>query len=245
MPQPTPELPPALEIRDLRKRFSEGGAHRELLAGIDLELAAGERLALVGESGCGKSTLLNLIAGLEPADGGEIRLAGQLLGDLDEAARTRLRRRRIGFVYQGFNLLATLSTIENVMLPLDLDGVPAAESRARAAALLEEVGLAARADDPPDRLSGGEQQRIALARALVHRPGLLLADEPTGNLDAASGRRVLALLTQLQRQRGAALLLVTHSAAVAASADRIVALRDGRLLPLASSSAGADGAVAW
>ncbi len=240
-----PEATPTLQIRGLRKRFSEGGARRELLTGIDLELAAGERLALVGESGCGKSTLLNLIAGLEPADSGEIRLDGALLGDLDETARTRLRRRRIGFVYQGFNLLATLSAIENIMLPLDLDGIAAAESRARAAALLAEVGLGARAEDPPDRLSGGEQQRVALARALVHRPGLLLADEPTGNLDAASGRRVLELLTRLQRERGAALLLVTHSAAVAASADRIVTLRDGRLAPLDASSAGAQSGAGW
>jgi putative ABC transport system ATP-binding protein len=223
------DSPAALQLRGLSHSFREGERQRRVLDRLDLQLARGETLALIGQSGSGKSTLLNLIAGLEPPDAGEVLIAGQDITRLDEAARTRLRRRHIGFVYQGFNLLPTLNALENILLPLDLDGAAPAISEARARELLAQVGLAERAEAFPDQLSGGEQQRIALARALVHRPALILADEPTGNLDAESGARVLELLAELVREQNAALLLVTHSAAVAASADRVLQLRDGQL----------------
>ncbi len=221
----------AVHLRDVRKTYTEGGQRHEVLHGIDLDVAAGEALALLGRSGSGKSTLLNLIAGIETPDSGEVAIDGVALHRLDEQARTLFRRRHIGFVFQSFNLIPTLSVLENVLLPLELNGRLQAAARREARDLLDTVGLAGRAHAYPDRLSGGEQQRVAVVRAIIHRPRLLLADEPTGNLDEASGAVVLQLLRERVPGGETALILVTHSREVAALADRIVTLRDGRLQP--------------
>ncbi|MCU0971884.1 MAG: ABC transporter ATP-binding protein [Gammaproteobacteria bacterium] len=178
---------PLLEARQLARSYREGGAVRTVLHGADLRLDAGECVALLGRSGCGKSTLLNLLGGIDRPDAGTVTVDGIAMGDLEEPERTLFRRRHLGFVYQSFNLIPTLTTGENVGLPLELNGVPAAEAAPRIAAILEAVGLGDRAGAFPDQLSGGEQQRVAVARALVHRPRLVLADEPTGNLDAETG----------------------------------------------------------
>ncbi len=218
--------PPSLHIRDLRHAWREGGRVREVLRGAALDARAGECIALVGRSGSGKSTLLNLIGGIDPPDGGSVIINDQDLTRMDERARTLFRRRHIGFVYQFFNLLPTLTVLENLLLPLELNR----RDPDRARTLLDAVGLADRAGDFPDRLSGGEQQRVAIARALVHEPALVLADEPTGNLDEETGRRILALLMRLARENGGILLIVTHAREVAASADRVLTLVDGRLV---------------
>lgn len=208
---------PAVEIIDLHKRF---GPERAVLAGITLSIAAGERVALLGESGVGKSTLLNLIAGLERPDAGEIRLNGHPVHALDEAGAARLRARHIGFVFQAFHLITHLTLWQNVAIPLLLNGCDAQEARARAEALLDRVGLGTRSRDLPRQLSGGEQQRVALARAVVHQPRLVLADEPTGNLDPATATRALALIDEQVSEHGAALLMVTHSLQAAQLAER-------------------------
>jgi putative ABC transport system ATP-binding protein len=218
---------PLLEARQLARSYREGGAVRTVLHGADLRLDAGECVALLGRSGCGKSTLLNLLGGIDRPDAGTVTVDGIAMGDLEEPERTLFRRRHLGFVYQSFNLIPTLTTGENVGLPLELNGVPAAEAAPRIAAILEAVGLGDRAGAFPDQLSGGEQQRVAVARALVHRPRLVLADEPTGNLDAETGAQVLHLLRDLHRREGQALLMVTHSLSVARVADRILTLADG------------------
>ena len=218
-----------LEIRDLCRSYREGDREHRVLDGVSLELAHGESVAIMGRSGSGKSTLLNLICGIDRAESGSVRLDGEDIGTLAEPQRTLLRRTRMGFVYQFFNLIATLNVLENVSLVLDLNGVRGAAARTRSLAALESVGLAARASSAVDRLSGGEQQRVAIARALVHAPQLLLADEPAGNLDEASAREVLPLLFANSRARGAMLLLVTHDAQLAARADRVLELRDARL----------------
>ncbi len=213
-----------LELRSVGKAFPG----RAVFGGIDLVLAPGEYIAVTGESGSGKSTLLNLIAGLDRADAGAIHVDGTALGELDDDMLTRLRRRSMGFVFQAFHLLPYLSVAQNVALPLLLNGVPATQHAARVDALLERVGLGERAASMPRELSGGEKQRVALARALVHEPALLLADEPTGNLDPDSAERVLALLRESIKDRGAGGILVTHSSAAAATADRVYVLtRDG------------------
>lgn len=216
-----------LSIRGLTRRF---GA-RPILQELDFELGAGDYVAVVGESGAGKSTLLNLIAGLDLPDAGRIRIAGTEITAIDEDARTRLRRAQVGFVFQAFHILPHLSVAQNVELPLVLLGVGPVERTRRVAALLGAVGLGERGDSPPRELSGGELQRVALARALVHRPGLILADEPTGNLDPHTAKGVLALLARTVKARGAAGILVTHSEAAAASADRVLRLDQGRLVP--------------
>ncbi len=208
---------PALRIAGHAKAY---GA-TPVFAGASLQLAAGEFVAMLGESGVGKSTLLNCIAGLDDADSGDIDVAGRPVRRLDEPQRARLRRETLGFVFQAFHLLPQLSVAENVELPLRLLGRPDA---ARVAALLADVGLADLGRRSPSQLSGGQLQRVALARALVHRPALILADEPTGNLDPGTAQRVLDLLLAQVRSEGAACLLVTHSAAAAARADRIVRL---------------------
>jgi putative ABC transport system ATP-binding protein len=218
-----------IKLDHIGKTFHEGGRPRAVLHDVDLRVAAGERVALLGRSGSGKSTLLNLISGMDVPDAGALRVAGTDLVALDEAGRTRFRRRHVGFVYQFFNLIPTLTVAENVRLPLDLNGRRGAAAAARTAELLAAVDLADRADSFPDVLSGGEQQRVALARALVHAPPLVLADEPTGNLDDATGSRVLALLDRLVAEAGATLLMVTHSAEAAALADRVLHLDDGQL----------------
>jgi putative ABC transport system ATP-binding protein len=216
---------PALAVHGLVKRYGS----RTVLDGTSLEIAAGEVAAIVGESGTGKSTLLNLIAGLDLPDAGSVRVGGTDLATLSDDARTELRRVRLGFVFQSFLVLPHLSVLQNVELPLVLAGVAPAERVARARELLAAVGLGARAASMPRELSGGEMQRVAVARALVHRPVLVLADEPTGNLDPDTAGVVLDTLLAELRSRGAAGVIVTHSAAAAARADRRLLLEHGRL----------------
>jgi putative ABC transport system ATP-binding protein len=215
----TPPLP--LRIRGLAKSVPGG---RVLFEDLNLDLRAGEVVAVTGESGAGKSTLLNLAAGLDSADRGEIEIAGQALSRLDEAGRTRLRRDRLGFVFQAFHILPHLTLAQNTALPLVLAGASGEPALARAAELLAAVGLGGREADFPAQLSGGELQRCAIARALVHGPALILADEPTGNLDPETADRSLGLLLDAARSRSAAVLLVTHSARAAEAADRILVL---------------------
>ncbi len=206
---------PILRIRALGKRYGT----RWVLRDLDLDLGSGELVALLGESGAGKSTLLNLIAGLEAPDEGEIVLAGAAMHALDADASARARRRTLGFVFQAFHLIAHLSVAHNVAIPLLLNGVDQAQALRAANELLGRLGLGDRGASPPAELSGGEQQRVALARALVHQPAVLLADEPTGNLDPATADVALGLLAEQVRERGAALLMVTHSEHAAAIAD--------------------------
>ena len=212
-----------LVLEKLAKTYA-GARSRSVLRGIDLTLAAGEYIAVMGESGIGKSTLLNLIAGLDAPDAGSIRLDGVELTGLDDDAATILRRERMGFVFQAFHILPYLSLAQNVALPLVLNHVAEDEAAERTRAMLAAVGMDGRAASMPRELSGGELQRAAIARALVHRPKLLLADEPTGNLDPDSAAQVLALLRAQVKTRNAACILVTHSQAAAATADRIVVL---------------------
>lgn len=216
-----------VELADVRRRYVRGESTVDALAGISLAFGRGEFVAVVGPSGCGKSTLLNLIAGVDRADAGAVRVCGLELTQASEAELTRFRRRSVGVVFQAFHLVANLTAEENVTLPLALDGRSDPE---RVRELLERVGLAERARHHPGELSGGEQQRVAVARALVHRPALLVADEPTGNLDSGNGSRVLEVLEELRRSEGAALVLATHDRSIVARADRTVFLRDGRVV---------------
>jgi putative ABC transport system ATP-binding protein len=217
-----------LRIENVGKSF-HGAGRRVVLDAVALELGAGEYVAVMGESGTGKSTLLNLIAGLDVPDSGRIVVDGQDLSALDDAARTRLRRAKMGFIFQAFHLLPHLSVERNVALPLALNGVAVADADTRVVEMLDAVGMRDRRADLPSVLSGGEMQRVAIARALVHRPRIVLADEPTGNLDAESAAQVLTLLrTQLKRD-GAAGILVTHSEAAAATTDRVYRLANHRL----------------
>jgi putative ABC transport system ATP-binding protein len=219
-------MTPILEASALAKSYDAGGLQVLALRGVDLAVAEGELVAVIGPSGCGKSTLLHLLGGLDRPSAGSVRLRGERVDGLSETAWAVRRRREIGFVFQFFNLLPNLSAAENVDLPMQLVGASPAEARARREELLGELGLGAKGDALPGQLSGGEQQRVALARALANRPAVLLADEPTGNLDSASTADVLALLRRL-REGGQTILLVTHDARVAASADRVVRMRDG------------------
>jgi putative ABC transport system ATP-binding protein len=218
-----------LTIRQLSRSFAEGGRVHRVLAGVQAQVGAGETVAIMGRSGSGKSTLLNLISGIDRPDSGSVHVDGLEVSALGEPARTLFRRAHVGFVYQFFNLIPTLDAAENVRLVLELNGVHGAAARARSLAALAAVGLAARATSAVEDLSGGEQQRVAIARALVHEPRLLLADEPTGNLDEETAREVLPLLLSLARARAATLLIVTHDAALAQRADRVLELREGRL----------------
>ena len=220
---------PFIQVHELSKSFREGASTRVVLKSANAALARGELVAILGKSGSGKSTLLNLMSGIDRPDSGEVWLDDQNLTAMDEQARTLFRRRHIGFIFQFFNLIPMLTVWENVVLPLELNGA-GSEARLRAESLLAEVGLADRRDAFPDRLSGGEQQRVALARALVHNPLLVLADEPTGNLDEETGRQVLALLDRLTRRAGRNLILVTHSLEAAGYADRTLRLVEGRLV---------------
>jgi putative ABC transport system ATP-binding protein len=218
-----------VSVSDVTRSFDEGGRRREVLRGISFDVAGGELCALLGRSGSGKSTLLNLISGIDAPDAGTVEFAGAAISAMAEPARTLFRRAHIGFIYQFFNLIPTLDVEENVRLVLELNGVRGREAQARSRRVLGEVGLAERAHSAVDQLSGGEQQRVAIARAVVHAPALLLADEPTGNLDEATAREIIPVLLSLARARGATLIIVTHDAALARRADRVLELRDGRL----------------
>jgi len=217
-----------ISVRGLSMRLASGGRGVDVLTDVSLEVPAGQFLAIAGASGSGKSTLLGLIAGLDQPTAGRIEVAGVDITGLDEDALARFRRDHVGYVFQSFHLLPTLTAQENVAVPLELTGE--AGAAARAATLLAEVGLTERAHHYPVQLSGGEQQRVAVARAMARRPALLLADEPTGNLDSATGKQIIELLVGLNRRLGSTLVLVTHDTALAAHADRVVTLRDGRIV---------------
>jgi len=219
--------PPRLECRRLCKRLPWGEGELTILEDVDLALADGESVAILGPSGSGKSTLLGLMAGLDRPTSGDVAIDGVSLSSLSEDELALLRRRRVGFVFQSFQLLPNFTALENVLLPLELIDAP--DAGERAGELLAQVGLAERTDHYPGQLSGGEQQRVALARAFAAAPALLLADEPTGNLDGANGQHVLEMLDALRRRHGTTLVLVTHDEAVSRLADRRIHLRDGRI----------------
>jgi putative ABC transport system ATP-binding protein len=219
----------ALETRELTKVYGAGETAVRALDGVTLDIGGGQMVAIMGPSGSGKSTLLHLLGALDTPTSGEILLAGEPYGELDDGGLTRLRRDRIGFVFQFFNLLPALSAEENVLLPGLIAGRRDDGTRERARSLLERVGLAARREHRPAELSGGEQQRVSIARALLTRPQIVLADEPTGNLDSRSSREVLELLRELNAVDGQTLVIVTHDPAAAAIAGRVVFLRDGRV----------------
>jgi len=220
-----------LSLRAVTKTYVQGGAPVVALGGVDLDVRPGEQVGLVGRSGSGKSTLLHVAGGLDRPDAGRVTVTGVDVGSLGRAQRARLRRRRIGFVFQFFELMGALTVRENVALPLALDG--RAEDRRRVDELLAAVGLTAEADRLPAELSGGQMQRVAVARALVAEPALILADEPTGNLDTATADAVMDLLALQARDRGAALVVATHDHSAVARLDRVLTVRDGRLHPTA------------
>jgi putative ABC transport system ATP-binding protein len=228
--EPTPAVSPSCAIRlsGLRLTLASDAGAVNVLNGIDLEIAAGETVGLVGPSGSGKTSLMMVIAGLERATSGRVEVAGRDLGPLDEDGLARFRRERVGIVFQSFHLIPTMSALENVAIPLELAGVRDAFVRARRG--LEQVGLAARVAHYPAQLSGGEQQRVALARAFACEPSLLLADEPTGNLDGKTGSQIIDFLFDLAARRGTTLLLITHDTAIAARCGRILQLADGRIV---------------
>ncbi|MGH9658962.1 MAG: ABC transporter ATP-binding protein [Bryobacteraceae bacterium] len=231
-------MPPTgvlLQVRGLTKTFRSGEGELTVLSGVDLDVLRGERLALVGESGAGKSTLLYLLSGLDRPSAGAIAYQSKDLGQLDESALAGFRNREIGFVWQNHHLLPEFTAVENVMMPLLVAGVPESQAAATALERLEEVNLRARASHRAGELSGGEQQRVALARALVANPALLLADEPTGNLDHRTGEMIFGLLTDLHRIRRLTTVLVTHNASFARRCDRILKLESGALIPLAGT----------
>ena len=213
----------------LTRRYHMGDTYVDALRSVDMSIARGEFVALVGPSGSGKSTVLNLIGGLDRPTSGEVWINGTELGSSDERTLTLHRRQHVGFVFQSFNLLPRLTAEENVALPMMFSEVPEGERRARARALLERVGLGTRLDHRPTQLSGGEQQRVAIARALVGQPAIILADEPTGNIDSATGGEIMTLLRRLNQDQGVTLLLVTHDSEAAAFADRVIQLRDGQI----------------
>src|SRR5215475_4595788 len=219
-----------VELRNVVKDYDTDGQKVRALAGISLSVGAGELVAFVGRSGCGKSTLLNLAGAMDFASSGEVRIDGQVSSGASEGALTRLRREKVGFVFQSFQLLHTLSAVENVELPLLLSG----QNRARELALerLGDVGLDGLENRLPHQLSGGQMQRVAIARALVHSPKVLLADEPTGNLDNTTGAKILGLLLRLTREKGTATLMATHSDEAAAIADVVVTMRDGKVVDI-------------
>ena len=219
----------AIELKAVSRSFREGGREHVVLDNLNLDIARGETVALRGRSGAGKSTLLNLVGGIDVPDAGSVTVSGVKLTGLPERERTLFRREHIGFVYQAFNLVPTLSVADNVRLVLELNKRPRAVIGARIDELLGAVGLSDRADSFPDVLSGGEQQRVAIARALSHEPAVLLADEPTGNLDDGTAESVLQLLDTLVRDAGGTMLIATHSARIAAFCDRVLELHNGRL----------------
>lgn len=224
---------PILLAEEVRKTYAGGEAPVEAVRGVSLALEAGDFVALMGPSGCGKSTLLHLCGAMERPTAGRLRIESTELGKLNDDQLTRLRRERIGFVFQFFNLLPTLTVMENVTLPMLLAGGDVNEAELRAKQLAERVGLSHRLRHYPQQLSGGEMQRAAIARAVIHRPALLIADEPTGNLDSENGVRVLSLLSELNRELGLTILLATHGVETAAAAKRVVRMRDGRIESIA------------
>ena len=229
MPDPTPALrahASLLQARGLARSYAEAAGGHMVIRDLDLDLEAGEFVAVIGRSGSGKTTLLNLVGAMDRPSAGTLHFAGTDMTGWDDAERTAFRRSRLGFVFQSFNLLPTLTVRENVALPLELNGQAAG---AQVDALLDTLGLAPLADRFPDQISGGEQQRTAIARAVIHRPALIIADEPTGNLDRATGHEVIALFERSVRAAGAALLMATHSEEMLGHADRVLELRDGRL----------------
>ena len=220
-----------VRLTNLTRSYHEGEQLHTVLRALDATFVRGETLALRGRSGSGKSTLLNLISGIDAPDDGEVDIDGHVITAMSERDRTLFRRKHIGFVYQAFNLVPTLTVADNVQLVLELNAVKGAAAADRVSTLLDQVGLADRATSYPDLLSGGEQQRVAIARAMAHRPSLVLADEPTGNLDDKTADNALKMLNQLVREVGGTLIIATHSAMIASSCDRVLELHDGRLVP--------------
>ena len=221
---------PILEGRGLRKEFPSGGGRLEVLRGVDFALAPAETVSIVGESGAGKSTLLQILGGLDRPTSGDVLVAGTSLAALDDAALSVVRNRQLGFVFQFHHLLLDFTALENVMMPLLIRGVARADARAEAEAVLDRVGVGGRLSHKPRALSGGEQQRVAVARAVAHGPRVVLADEPSGNLDHANSERLHALLFELARERGIAFVVVTHNRDLAAETDRMLRLEDGSLV---------------
>lgn len=230
MPANGARAQPIIRITSLSKSYTEGGKTRRILDGVNLTIKTGEFFVLLGKSGSGKSTLLNLMSGIDREESGQIIIAGTEITALDERQRTLFRRDHIGIIFQSFNLIPTLTILENITLPRDLRGDSKRASEQKARELLARVGLGDRAEDFHDRLSGGEQQRVAIARALVHEPAVVLADEPTGNLDDETGRRILQLLLELTRDAGKTLVMATHNPEIIPLADRVCRIRDGQLI---------------
>lgn len=218
-----------IEICDLDKSFATAGGEVNVLRQVRLQISAGERVAVVGASGAGKTTLMHILGGLDHPSGGEILFEGESIFALRGPALDRFRNRTVGFVFQFHQLLPEFSALENVMMPLLIGGITRSEAERQATALLEEVGLGQRLEHKPGALSGGEQQRVAIARALVREPRLLLADEPTGNLDSTTSDEIMALLNRMHRSRGLTMIIVTHNRQLAASLDRTLRMEDGRL----------------
>ena len=221
--------PLAIELRGVSKTYREGAEQRSVLRGVEARIALGEFVVLLGKSGSGKSTLLNLISGIDVPTQGAVEVMGTSLGQMSEEQRTLFRRTQVGFIFQTFNLIPTLTVHENLMLPMELRGTVSSADRQHARDILAEVGLGARGASFPDTLSGGEQQRVAVARALVHRPSLVLADEPTGNLDENTGRDILDLIDRLTRLRQGTVLIASHDRELVARADRVLLLERGEL----------------
>ena len=224
-----------LELQGLYKSYFDGSGDHHILKGADLNVEKGETVAILGSSGSGKSTLLNLIAGIDLPDQGEVRIDGKNLGQMSEKNRTLLRRRTMGFVFQSFNLIPTLNVYENLMLPLELNQI--SKNSGIISQMLEALGLKGREESHPDRLSGGEQQRVAIARALMHQPSLLLADEPTGNLDAETSQETLKLINHLVHRSRTTMIMATHSQEVIEWVDRVLGIEDGKLIELKTSEA--------
>lgn len=221
-----------VELEQLSKTFQEGETQRTILSQVSLTISPEEFIVLLGNSGSGKSTLLNLVSGIDQPTDGIIRINGLAITEMNERSRTLLRRDQIGFVFQFFNLIATLTVLENVTLPQELAGRSTKEAQTSALKLLEQVELLDRKDTFPDKLSGGQQQRVAIARALAHNPQLVLADEPTGNLDKETGKKVLKLLLDLTRKSGKTLIMATHNPEISKFADRVLRVQDGQLMPV-------------
>ena len=220
---------PIIELKRLSKSYQEGNKRRLVLNELDLSVAEGQMYVLLGRSGSGKSTMLNLLSGIDQPDTGQVIIAGTAISKMNEKDRTKYRRDNIGFVFQSFNLISTLTAFENVVLPLSLKGDDPAESEQKAQFFLDQVDLGDRGGSYPDRLSGGEQQRVAIARALAHEPKFILADEPTGNLDYKTGSMVLKMLGDLVRENGRTMIIATHDREMGQIADQVLELREGSL----------------